>query len=311
LYTIQHVTILYRPIKITAAQAKKLKTEPRDKNEVAAESALEELIAKQTKQMFKVRDTIEPLVNKADLQNILFANNSGMVIGNDCLLERCSDFLTFGAISKCKKCKGDMIFAKHGYKCNGNIDEWTLCENFEEKPERVKCKIPRELKDRFKKAKTENFFTKFKPKVEDRAVRPQIKAEMKKDLDEDGKRIFKVQREKEPLYGMHVVILGKTETPKDDLKARIVHLGGKLVTKLQEKIAVVISNKNEVEKMNTRMQEVQSLDIQVVPESFLDAIENGKRADAMEKIKSMSICDWGSDPLTRIPQEEEKGVRVS
>jgi hypothetical protein len=72
LFTIQHVTILYRPIKITAAQAKKLKTEPRDKNEVAAESALEELIAKQTKQM---------------------------VIGNDCLLERCSDFLTFGAIS--------------------------------------------------------------------------------------------------------------------------------------------------------------------------------------------------------------------
>lgn len=53
------------------------------------------------------------------------------------------------------------------------------------------------------------------------------------------------------------------------------------------------------------MREVKSYDIQVVPESFLKSVEKGTRSDSMEKIKSMSICDWGSDPLTRIPLEEE------
>lgn len=77
------------------------------------------------------------------------------------------------------------------------------------------------------------------------------------------------------------------------------------MTKLQERIAVVISNEAEVEKMSKRMQEVKNFDIQVVPESFIDAVENGSREDSIELIKSMSICEWGSDPLSRIPADEE------
>jgi hypothetical protein len=53
------------------------------------------------------------------------------------------------------------------------------------------------------------------------------------------------------------------------------------------------------------MREVKSFNIQVVPETFLKAVEKGTRNESMEKIKSMSICEWGSDPLTRIPLEEE------
>ncbi|KAG5673403.1 hypothetical protein PVAND_003458 [Polypedilum vanderplanki] len=295
-----------KAIEITEAQAKKLKTEPRDKDEVEAENALEKLITEQTKLLFKVRDEIQ-FLKKSDLQNILFVNDSGMVSGSDALIERCSDFLTFGAIKKCKKCKnGDMIFAKYGYRCNGNIDEWTMCENFEEKPERVKCKIPKELKESKGNKKSEkNFFAKYKSLVKDRAVRPQIKKEIKKD-EEDGKRIYKVEREREPLYGMHCVLISNNKGLKEELKTKITRLGGKVVTTLQEHIAFVISNNDEVEKMNKRMQEVKSLDIQVVDEKFIDAIEKLKRAEVIEKIKSMSICDWGSDPLTRIPAEEEK-----
>jgi len=214
-----------------------LKEEPKDKDEIKAESALEALIAKQTKQLFKVRDTIKPIAGKSDLQNILFTNNSCMVEGVDGLLDRVTDFLTFGALEKCHKCKkGDMIFAKHGYKCNGMLDEWTPCDNFEEKPTRVKCKIPSELKN----SKTATFFTKYKPKVEDRAVRKNLLADVKKAKEEEAAREYKVKREKEPLYGFHIVIIGETETPKDELKKQITKLGGKLVTKLQEKIAVVI-----------------------------------------------------------------------
>lgn len=128
-----------------------------------------------------------------------------------------------------------MLFAKYGYKCNGTLDEWTPCDNFEEKPARVKCKLPSDLKK-----KDDNFFGKYKSKVEDRAVRPNLLGNVKKKDEEGQKREYKVKREKEPLYGFHIVIIGETKTPKDELKKKITKLGGKVVTKLQEKIALVI-----------------------------------------------------------------------
>lgn len=196
-----------------------------------------------------------------------------------------------------------MIFSKHGYRCNGMADEWAQCGNFVEKPLRMKCKIPSSLKGEG------SFFEKYKSKVEDRAVRPGT-LEVKKEAA-TGHREAKVTRQREPLYNMHVVIVGNLSTPKDELKHKIQRMGGKLVTKLQEKIAIVISNAEEVEKMNKRMQEVQSFNIQVVNEEFLDAIAKGSPTDTIEKIKTMSICSWGSDPLTRIPDEETKGPKVS
>lgn len=41
----------------------------------------------------------------------------------------------------------------------------------------------------------------------------------------------------------------------------------------------------------------------MVDESFLEAAKSG---DVLEKIKSMAICDWGSEPMSRIPAEEER-----
>lgn len=285
-----------------------MKAEPKDEVDAAIEHALEETIKSQSKKLFKIRDALQKLCTKADLQNILFANSSGMVTGVDNLLDRCADFITFGALAKCQKCmKGDMIFAKQGYRCNGSSSEWAECGNFVEKPLRMKCKIPSDLK----KDDKDVLFSKYKPNVEDRAVRPGVPGGVK-DVKSDGEvREAKVKRQREPLYGMHVLTLGTLSTPKDELKSTITRLGGKLVTKLHEKIAVVISNGDEVEKMNKRMQEVESFNIQVVDVSFLKSIEKGSPTETIEKIKSMSICKWGSDPLTRIPDEEAKGPKES
>lgn len=284
-----------------------MKAEPKDEVDAAIENALEETIKKQSKQLFKIRDALQSSCNKAMLQNILFKNKSGMVEGMDGLLDRCADFLTFGALAKCQKClKGDMIFAKHGYRCNGMANEWAVCGEFVEKPLRVKCKLPSELLK-----KEDSFFAKYKSKVEDRAVRPGIPNAEKKLNKSTELREAKVQRAREPLYRMHVVAIGELKTPKGELKHRIERLGGRLVTKLQEKIAVVISNAEEVEKMNKRMQEVKELQIQVVTEDFLDAIAKGTPTDTIEKIKSMAICEWGSDPLSRMPDEETKGPKES
>lgn len=246
----------FRAIKIDETQAKKLKAEPKDEVDVAKESALEETIKKQSKQLYKIRDALKEKCKKTELQDILFKNGSGMVAGIDGLLDRAADLLTFGALIKCQKCKkGDLMFAKFGYKCNGMLDEWTACDSFETKPLRKKCKLPSELVKR----EDDDFFARYKSKVEDRVVRsaPPVIKSKKEELRE-----AKVKREREPLYNMHVVALGLS-TPKEELKQRIQKMGGKLVTKIQSMIAVVISNKEEVEKMNKRMQEVKEFDIQV------------------------------------------------
>lgn len=102
----------------------------------------------------------------------------------------------------------------------------------------------------------------------------------------------RVSREKPPLYNMEFVIIGKTDKSKDDIKHIIQKMGGKLGTKIHEKVAAIISTENEVMRMGNRMAEAKELGIQVVPEDFLDDAKNGA---AISYIISKSLCDWGTD----------------
>ncbi|EDS35297.1 poly [Culex quinquefasciatus] len=72
--------------------------------------------------------------------------------------------------------------------------------------------------------------------------------------------------------------------------------GGKMATKINNTIAAVISNPVEVERMGSRMQEVEQEDY----------IEDGKAGGVISCITSKSICNWGCDPYSRIPQDEVK-----
>lgn len=101
---------------------------------------------------------------------------------------------------------------------------------------------------------------------------------------------------------MEFVIIGKTEKPKDEIKKIIQKMGGKLgSSKIHDKVAAIISNESEIERMGSRMSEAKELGIQVVPESFLDDVKDG---NAVSFIISQSLCDWGTDPNARIPQED-------
>lgn len=91
---------------------------------------------------------------------------------------------------------------------------------------------------------------------------------------------------------MEFVIVGKTEKSKDEIKKIIQKMGGKLGTKIHDKIAAIISTESEVERLGNRMQEAKDLGIQVVPEQFLD---DAKLGNAISFIISQSLCDWGTD----------------
>lgn len=113
---------------------------------------------------------------------------------------------------------------------------------------------------------------------------------VKKEIDSvDGPRVI---REKPPLYNMEFVIIGKLNQSKDDIKAAIQKMGGKLGTKIHEKVAAIISTEDDVKRMGSKMTEAKDLGIQVVPEDFLEAVKSG---GAVSFITSKSICDWGTD----------------
>lgn len=52
---------------------------------------------------------------------------------------------------------------------------------------------------------------------------------------------------------------------------------------------------DELQKMNKKMEEVKTCDIQVLTEDFLDEAENG---DVMTLITKKNISSWGSDVST-------------
>jgi hypothetical protein len=52
---------------------------------------------------------------------------------------------------------------------------------------------------------------------------------------------------------------------------------------------------DELKKMNKKMEDVKTCDIQVLPEDFLDEVKDG---GALALISKMNISSWGSDVST-------------
>lgn len=265
---------------------KKLKNEPEDTEE-------EEKLKEQNKKIFTMRDTLS-LLNKKELVMILELNEQEIPEGVSAILDHVSDLLTFGALKPCPKCSGQLVYVSGlGYKCTGNVTEWTKCEYVTQDPKRKKCSVPEELKNTYKALA-------FKPKVVRRLIKitaPSTSTIVKKEDVVDT--ASKIQAKIRPLKNMQFVILGQTNKNKEILKKEIVLLGGSVITKIHENLAAVISNLKEIEKMNKRMEDVKSLDIQVVSEDFVEEAKDYTEL-AFALIKKKTISDWGGDIKTRL-----------
>lgn len=58
---------------------------------------------------------------------------------------------------------------------------------------------------------------------------------------------------------MEFVLIGKTEKSKDEVKKIIQKMGGKLGSKIHDKVAAIISNEAEVERMGQRMNDAKEV----------------------------------------------------
>lgn len=278
-----------------ASDEKKIKLEAGPSN---YDQDLENVIKIQTEKFQTVRELLKKHCKAKTLSEFLTQNGSDVVQGYDNILDRCADFISFGAIPKCTKClNGNMIFSKNGYKCDGTLNEWANCDRFESSLQRQAVKFPKSMNSFADQLLTSS---RIKLVVQNRAVRPIVEPNCS-----DSKRDVKVARKREPLYNMHIVAIGQFSVQRPQLKQKIESFGGKLVSTLQQKIAFVISTEDEVVKLNKRMQQVQSFHIQVVDESFLDQVVGLSPDEVIERIKSSEISDWGNDPMSRIPQEDK------
>ncbi|XP_070852014.1 poly [ADP-ribose] polymerase isoform X4 [Drosophila suzukii] len=118
----------------------------------------------------------------------------------------------------------------------------------------------------------------------------------------------KLTRKKPPLHNLNFSIIGLKDQ-KIDLKMRIEKFGGKCETKISANTIAIISTEQEVNKKSKRMESAQELGIHIVPIEYLDFVEADAEG-AINYISSTSICNWGTNPTTRIPQGTGKSAKL-
>ncbi|XP_049866080.1 poly [ADP-ribose] polymerase [Pectinophora gossypiella] len=290
-----------KPKSLNEIPIKKLKAEPKDEEEIKKEKDHEKQLEKQNKLYHKYRSALSEL-KKADLHELLEYNSQETAPGFDECLDHLADCMAFGVPDPCPECKGQLILDTFNYKCTGNISEWTKCSYKIREPTKKPFKVPKAYKDG-------SIFKKYKSKVATRlfdAAPPPPQIIIKKEEPVEKKDI-KIP----PLKNLQFFIYGKVKS-KEDVKKRILKLGGLVVSKLTETLAAVVSTKKDIDNMPRKMAEIQEEDIEVVDESFLDLIDpdTGTVAKTLELIKLHNIADWGSDPAKRVPQDVIDGKSI-
>lgn len=286
--------------KIPKVERKEIKKEPIDeidgpsdaKKIKKEESSIEKTLKSQNKLLFGNRDKLKALP-KSGLTTLLEYNQQEIPSGVENMLDRLSDAMTFGCPSPCKECKGGQLVFRTGvgYQCTGDLTEWTKCQYNTLEPERRPFKIPKDFEhDELKSYK-------YVPRK--RAVKIIAPSASSTIVKQEPK----VEKEAPSLKDMEFFICGMTAKSKGLLKSEIQKLGGKVVSKIHDKLAAVIATPAEVEKNSKKIEEAKKFDIQIISEDF---VEEAKAGGAVILINKKSICSWGSDPRSRIPVNTEK-----
>ncbi|XP_041632333.1 poly [ADP-ribose] polymerase isoform X2 [Drosophila kikkawai] len=266
-------------------------------------------IKKQNDLFFTFRDELKSRMKKSDISRLLIWNNQQPLLGDsERLFDQAADLLAFGAIQPCVECKSSQFtFNKSGYICNGNISEWTKCNTLLREPVKSACQVPKDLTEIY------DFLNTVQKKPVTRIIQylPPSETTITKNLklkhnhDEfDGPKII---RKKPPLYNLKFSVIGM-KNMEIEIKRRIEKLGGQYDNKISDTTIAILSTESEIKKKSIRMESAKKLGIHIVPLEYLDFVEAD--ADrAINYINSMSLCNWGTDPLLRVPLDGSKSSK--
>ncbi|XP_076464586.1 poly [ADP-ribose] polymerase 1-like [Babylonia areolata] len=264
------------------------------------ETEEEKQLKEQSQMIWKYRDALKIDVSNEALRVLLELNGQKIPSGETKLLEAVSDCLVFGALDPCAECKdGQLYYSPEGYKCSGNVTEWTKCMHITKTPKRHAFKVPTEFHDvpflkSYKYVKRERVFPTITVTAHVGPVSSSVDAV-------DGPSTSK------PLEDLRFVIISKA---KAQLTKDIQGLGGVVVSKPDSKTAACISTKEEVDKLGKAMKEVKGAEVEVVPDNFLQKVQQGGAVVA-DLIKTLNMAPWGGDVDKRIGKRPVKSAPKS
>lgn len=263
------------------SDTKKIKKEEKENEQQTEE------IKKQNKIQFKYRDQLETLT-KQELQAMLEYNDQQIPSGTSEILDHLSDVMTFGALLPCPECKTGQLYYRSGigYQCSGNISGWTKCSHTTTTPERKAFKVPPELAEEY------SFLKKYKYVARQRVI-PALTRTVRKDTTIEVN--VKKENSSNPsptLDGLKFVVDSKVGRLKEKIEDDIKKLGGSLGSRVTEKIAAVISTKDNLNEMESKMKKASELGIHVVDVSFLDEFKKSTNESASFLITKKNIAPW-------------------
>ncbi|KAL5008566.1 hypothetical protein ScPMuIL_014147 [Solemya velum] len=251
------------------------------------ETKEEKALREQSQLIWQIRDELQKSVNNQAMKIMLELNNQDVPAGESRLLDAVADRMAFGSLERCPECKdGQLTYTTGGYKCTGNLTEWTKCMYRTQTPKRKAWKVPKEYHD-------VDYLKNYKYVKRDRVFPPQAK------MSDEGpvSSLDSTDGSSQPLENMKFVICGKTSKSKGELTKQISKLGGRVVTKVDGQIAACISTKDEVGKMSKHIKDSKKADIHVIAEDFLEDVSKGGAALLIQK---HSLASWGADPVKRL-----------
>ncbi|XP_067420946.1 poly [ADP-ribose] polymerase 1 isoform X2 [Emydura macquarii macquarii] len=208
----------------------------KQKKEKERESKQEKLLKEQTELIWNIKDELRKACSTNDLKELLIANKQEVPSGESAILDRVADGMAFGALLPCEECKGQFVFRSDAYYCSGDITAWTKCVAKTQNPNRKDWIIPKEFREI-------SYLKKFKCKKQDRAFPPEAAVAVNAALPAAASTPLtekaSVPTDK-PLSSMKILTLGKLSRNKEEVKAMIEDLGGK-VTGTANKATLCIS----------------------------------------------------------------------
>ncbi|XP_064195311.1 poly [ADP-ribose] polymerase 1 [Anguilla rostrata] len=271
----------------------------KQKKDEKQEKQLEMQLKEQSQLIWSIKDKLKNFCSTNDMKELLIANDQEVPSGESNIVDSLADCMAFGALKPCEECQGQVVFKNDAYYCNGNISAWTKCVFKTQTPNRKDWVTPKAFHE-------VPFLKKFKFKRQDR-VFPKVEATPTPKTTSSSASASSAPPERtpdlvpsdKPLTGMKLLAVGKLGKNKDELKAAVEELGGK-ITGTANKASVCISSKKEVEKLSKKMEEVKEAGVRVVSEDFLTDIKSSGKA-LQELISLHAISPWGAEVKLETP----------
>jgi len=261
--------------------AKKIKVDP-------AEEKQKEEMKKQNKRMFYYRDLMKKHMKKKELEALLGHNKQEIPVGEDRMLDRLCDNLTFGALEPCAECNGGQLVYQSGvgYRCQGDLSEWTKCQVKSVNPGRREFKVPSDFKQEF------DFLAMYKSKVGTRIIPnlPGIPQAQASNGNSNGTHSGTSTSALLPLKGLKFVLSGKMN--KEKYEGKISALGGIVENSVKADTLLLVSDKETLAEGRSKIRDAKTHQVAVVTKEFLTGV---KTEGLVTMMRQHLISEWGAE----------------